>query len=129
MARAGITPIRPAAAADPIETLLTQILDVNRRMLAALEQPRQVSPMTRADRARLAAILPAIAGALGSEPFASRDLKADDAAPALRVVLKGLTVKSIGRLLARAEGIPIGGLLVERCGVEINVTLWRVVAC
>jgi hypothetical protein len=105
------------------------VLDELRAIRAALERPREVSPMTRADRTKLAALLPALAGALGSEPFASRDLVADDAAPALRVVLKGLTVKQIGRLLARAEGMPINRLMVERYGVEINVMLWRVVAC
>ena len=46
----------------------------------------------------------------------------------VRLVVGGLSVKQIGRLLARAEGMPIGGLLVERCGIEINVALWRVLA-
>jgi hypothetical protein len=108
-------------------SLLTEILDVQRRILAALEQRRTPYPLTRADRMRLAPMLPAIAGALGSEPFTSRDLVADDAAPALRVVCGTLSIKQIGRLLARAEATPIDGWLVERCGVEINVTLWRIV--
>jgi hypothetical protein len=124
---------RPMPIDDPIvlpaETAWERaVLAELRAIRAALEQ-RQVSLMTRIDRAKLAAMLPAIAGALGSEPFASRDLVADDAAPALRLVFNGLTVKSISKLLARAEGVPIGGFMVERSGVEINVTLWRVVAC
>jgi hypothetical protein len=119
----------PIVAADPVEALLRELVDVNRQILSTLQQPRQVSPLTRADRTKLAAILPAIAGTLGSEPFASRDLVADDAAPALRLVFNGLTVKSISKLLARGEGVPLSGFMVERCGVEINVTLWRVVAC
>ena len=107
--------------------LLRELLDVLRQILAAVEQRRH-SPLTRPDRTKLAEILPAIVGTLGSERFASRDLVADDAAPTLRLVFRGVTVKSIGRLLARAEGIPINGLIVERCGIEINVTLWRIVA-
>ena len=42
--------------------------------------------------------------------------------------LRRLSAKSIGRLLARADGVPIDGWLVERCGVEINVALWHVVS-
>ena len=49
-------------------------------------------------------------------------------APGLRLVLRRLSAKSIGRLLARADGVPIDGWLVERCGVEINVALWHVVS-
>ena len=79
--------------------------------------------LTRADRAVLARLLPAVAGALGSEPFASRDLCTT---PATRVVLRDLNVRQIGRLLARAEGIPIDGHVLEPAGVEINVRLWRV---
>jgi hypothetical protein len=93
----------------------------------ALEQQRRPSSLSRRDRELLVAMLPAVAGALGSDPFASRDLAADSS-PGLRLVLRDLSVKQIGRLLARAEGIPIEGWLVERCGVEINVALWRVVA-
>jgi hypothetical protein len=96
-------------------------------VLLERQHQRRPSTMTRTDRTRLAAMLPAIAGALGSEPFASRDLVADDAAPALRVVCRTLSIRQIGKLLARAEGMPIDEWLVERCGVEINVTLWRIV--
>jgi len=123
-----VRPVRMPAP-DGVEALLRELVAGQRQIIQLLEQQRRPSHPTREDRDRLAAILPAIAGALGSEAFASRDLVSDDAAPALRVVLAGLTVKSIGRLLARAEGTPINGYMVERCGVEINVTLWRVVAC
>ncbi len=82
--------------------------------------------MSREDKDRLCKILPAVVGAWGSEPFASRDLATD---PGVRVVLKGLSPKQIGRLLSRAVGIPIDGLVVERAGTEINVCLWRVMAC
>jgi hypothetical protein len=83
--------------------------------------------LSRADLELLGRLLPAIGGALGSEQFTSRDLAAHSA-PGLRLVLRGLSVKQIGRLLARADGIAIDGWVVERCGIEINVALWRVVA-
>lgn len=116
---------------DPIEALLREILAEVRGLRAdfALQRqaPRSARLLSRDDRALLARLLPAIAGVLGSEQFTSRDLAATSA-PGLRFVLRGLSVKSIGRLLSRSEGVPIDGWLVERCGVEINVALWRVVA-
>ena len=102
--------------------LLREILAVQRQILATLERPRPRA-LTRPDLAILRKLLPAIGGALGSEPFASRDLCTT---PATRVVLRDLNVKQIGRLLARAEGIPIDGHVLEPAGVEINVRLWRV---
>lgn len=127
------TPRRPACLGAPVthearvEELLEAQLDLLRQLLQAVTQPaRGVSTLSRGDRERVARILPAVAGALGSEPFASRDLAAD--VPALRVVLRGLSVKQIGRLLSRAEGVPIDGWILERCGKEINVALWRVLA-
>ena len=70
--------------------------------------------------------LPALGGAFGSAPFASRDLLTDTG---VRVVVRGLTVKQIGQLLARSVGTPINGLVIERAGSELSVCLWRVGAC
>jgi hypothetical protein len=64
-----------------------------------------------------------VAGALGSTPFASRDLVD---APGVRVVVRDLTVKQIGQLLGRSVGTPINGLVIERAGHELSVCLWRV---
>ena len=112
--------------ADAIETLLRDVLDELRGLCTDLRTHGQRALLTRRDLATLRKLLPAIVGALGSEPFASRDLCTS---PATHVVLRGLNVKQIGRLLARAEGIPIDGHVVDRCGVEINVALWRVLVC
>lgn len=107
--------------------LVEILIDELRGLRADMRRERPTtSTLSRGDRERLARLLPAIAGALGSTEFASRDLRAD--VPALRVALRGVSVKSIGRLLSRAEGIPIDGWVVERYGTEINVTLWRVLA-
>ena len=64
-----------AGVTDPcaIEPLLREILAVQRRFLAAIERPVVRAPLPRADGALLARLYPAIAGALGSAPFASRD--------------------------------------------------------
>ena len=113
---------------DQTETLLRELVTEVRGLRADMRQQRRpAATLSRDDRAVLSRLLPAIAGALGSEPFTSRDLPY--ASPGLRVVLHDMTVKQIGMLLSRAEGVPIEGWIVERCGIEINVTLWRVLAC
>jgi hypothetical protein len=111
-----------------VEAWQVEVLGELRQIRQLLQrQQRPVSALIRADQALLGRLLPAIAGALGSESFTSRDLVADSS-PGLRLVLRDLSVKQIGRLLSRAEGIPLEGWVIERCGVEINVTLWRAVA-
>lgn len=93
---------------------------------------RQIIPqksadlLSRDDRALLARLSPAIAGALGSTEFLTRDLFGHDSA-ALRIVLRGLNPRQVGRLLKRAEGKPVDGYVVERVGVELGAILWRVV--
>ena len=84
--------------------------------------------LSRTDRAALGRILPAIAGAIGSEWFACRDLEEEDSA-ALRLVLKGLSTKSVGRLFRRGLGHPVDGYLIERKDRELGVWLWRIVSC
>jgi hypothetical protein len=70
-----------------------------------LTSPRVAeSSLSRADLALLPRLLPAIAGALGSEPFASRDLAAD-ASPGLRSVLRDL------REANRSALVPCRGVL------------------
>ena len=111
------------------EAIQVTLADVMRELVAIrilLEDRRRPSPLTRADLGVLTRLLPAIAGAFGSELFTSRDLAAD---AGVRVVLRGLSIKRVGKLLSRGAGIPINGLMVERAGHEINVNLWRVVAC
>ena len=113
----------------PDPTLLrleARLTAIEAKLDALLERQRPESSLSRADRETLEKLLPAIVGALGSEPFASRDLP--EASAGVRLVLRGLSVKQIGRLLARAEGVPIDGFVVQRDGVEINVQLWRVLA-
>lgn len=114
---------------DLVARRLNELLDGQRQILERLEHQQRTTPppLCRADLARLTRLLPAIAGALGSEDFTSRDL-VEHAAPGLQLVLRGLSAKQVGRLLARAAGVEVGGWVVERRGLEINVGLWRVVA-
>jgi hypothetical protein len=93
-------------------------LEATRVSPAAVVRPR--------DHALLVRLLPAIAGAMGSEPFTSRDL-VTEAAPGVRVVLGTRSVRTIGKLFSRAANIPVDGYLVERAGLELNVVVWRLV--
>jgi hypothetical protein len=111
----------PAATMDDVMHELQALRGLVERLLE-----RRPAPLTPADRDRLARILPAVVGAWGSEPFASRDLPTD---AGVRVVLRGLSIKQVGKLLSRGADIPINGLMIERAGHEINVTLRHIVAC
>lgn len=60
---------------DGVTRLLCQLVAEVRALRADLARDRRpASTLSRADRARLARLLPSIDGALGSEAFASRDL-------------------------------------------------------
>ena len=108
-------------------TTLDDLREELRQVRVLLERVlRTRRALSRADRELLAKLLPAIAGAFGSTPFASRDLFT---AAGVRVVVRGLSVKQVGQLLARGVGTPINGLIIERAGSELNVSLWRVGAC
>jgi hypothetical protein len=108
--------------------LLRAMLAELQAIRAAVEQPRRPLTVTRADRAYLVRLLPAVGGVFGSESFAARDLLEHDSA-AVRLVVDGSTAKKLGQLLRRAEGHPIDGLMVERSGIELGVVLWQIVAC
>ena len=106
-----------------LEDLMREVLRLRSLVERLLETRR---PLSREDMDRLGTILPAVAGAWESESFASRDLATN---AGVRVVLRGLSIKQVGKLLSRGAGIPINGLMIERAGHEINVNLWRIVAC
>ncbi|HXG70040.1 MAG TPA: hypothetical protein VNJ04_05430 [Gemmatimonadaceae bacterium] len=107
--------------------VLEDTLAVLQAIRGLLERQQRPSSLSRADRAVLVRLLPAIAGALGSEWFLSRDLLADHR-PAMRLVLADLSSKRLGRLLLRADGVVIDGFVIERGGKELGATLFRVVA-
>ena len=86
----------PLAAPDPIVSLLREQTALLERICRALEHQSRPSHLTRGDRGRLAAILPAAGGVFGSELFLTRDLFASEAT-ALRLVLRGPNVKQVHR--------------------------------
>jgi hypothetical protein len=99
----------PAAMAT-LDGVMRELLTL--RTLVERLQTRRPA-LSRADRDLLAKLLPAVGGAFGS----------------VRVVVRGLSVKQIGQLLARSVGTPINGLVIERAGSELSACLWRVGAC
>jgi hypothetical protein len=128
------------APVTPFEALLLSVLAATTANTAAIEtntmelrglrealtRDRRPSPLSREDRTRLTKLLPAIGGVVGSELFLVHELFESGSA-ALRVALRGMNAMQVGRLLRRAVGVPIGGLLVEREATEAGVVLWRVV--
>jgi hypothetical protein len=76
----------------------------------------------RQDRATLERILPAIAGALGSEYFLASEAIAS-AYPALVLVLAGMNARRLGKLLRRGDGVPVAGYVVHARGTETGAVL------
>ena len=105
---------------------LDAILRALERADLARDRDRRPTALSRDDREILKRILPAVAGARGSERFTSRDLVEGDR-PAIRLAVGQMTAKQIGKLFARADRIPIDGLMVQRDGVDFHVTAWRIV--
>ena len=81
--------------------------------------------LSRADRDRLGALLPVVAAVVGPDGFLVRELLQLES-PGLALVLAGCSSRSLGRLLRRGEGVPVGGYVVERLGQESGAVLWRV---
>ena len=82
--------------------------------------------MSPADRDRLTQLLPVVAANLGSAPFKTSEL-IDHPAIGLRLVLGDLSALRLGRLLARADLLPIGNYLVEKIGTEGHAVIWHIV--
>ena len=132
VAAAGVVWVMPTTMIDTdpqllalLETLIAEVRGLRSDLARDRWPPRVLS---RVDCDRLSRLLPAIAGALGSDSFASRDLLTHESA-AVRLVVHDFTAKKLGRLLLRAEGVPIDGLRVQRAGVELGVVLWKIAAC
>jgi hypothetical protein len=70
-------------------------------------------------------ILPAIAGALGSEYFLAREAVAS-ANPALVLVLANMNARRLGKLLRRGNGVPVAGYVVHARAMEGGAVLWEV---
>lgn len=112
----------PPGEPDVLVALLRRI----ERRLDAIERRLDGRPaLARGDVERLQRLLPAVAAALGSEPFLASELS-EHAGP--RIASAGMSPRQIGRLLRRSMGTVVGGLMVERLAVEAGACVWRVVA-
>jgi hypothetical protein len=111
----------PGGALELLAALLAEV----RGLRSDLRRERPAPSLTREDRDRLARILPAVAGAVGSELFNSAELCEHDAA-AVRLVCAGVSAKQLGRLLRRAVDTPISGYVVRRQGTEAGAVLWQI---
>jgi hypothetical protein len=117
------TPIRERhrdAQLDRIEALVLTLLAQVGRIEAVIAAGSQKAPrvISAADRRTLATLLPA-----WFEATKGAACRASEIAPYAPATM---STKSLGKLLARAEGIGINGLAIERVGVEGHVALWRV---
>jgi len=116
---------RPAHVDDEIAELRAAHAALAERV-ALLEAGKHASHrVRRADRARLARLLPAIAGALGSEEFFVSDLFDE---PAVCLVLEALRPAQVGQLFERANGVPVDGFVVMWSGRKLQRVLWTVLA-
>jgi hypothetical protein len=110
-----------------VEELLREIVTELRALRGDLARERRLpASLSREDRMHLARMLPAIVGVYGSQEFSTRDLL-EDAEPAVRLVMRGLSVKRASSLFSRAAGIPIDGLMIHKGRVELQVLAWTIV--
>jgi hypothetical protein len=116
----------PAEGVDmgPLLELVAAVLRVEAKLDRLLAQRRPASTLSREDYTRLARLLPAVGGQLGSEPFIASEVIEHDS-PAVRVAARGLSARQLGRLLRRATGQPVAGLVIERLGSEAGAAIWR----
>lgn len=113
--------------------LLGQILHRLDEIAEAL-RPRARSPLSRADKATLRTLLPAIASSVQDANFLVHELMAHSSNDAqLKSAIDAALgaggksrTRSLGRLLARAENVAIEGHIVERLGPTRDGVLWEV---
>jgi hypothetical protein len=107
----------------PAELTLFAIVEDLQRRMAAVEADAATRRTPTLDLLRR--LLPALAGAFGSDAWCARDAISH---PALKPVLRGWNVRKLGIFLAdKANGVVVDGLMLERIGTEGHVVLWRVI--
>jgi hypothetical protein len=83
--------------------------------LEAIEADRKRRRLHRDDPPFLARLLPALSGAWGSSENFVRDVVDD---PRLGRLTRGRNVLALGKLFARAVGVPIGDYVLVDCGLD-----------
>ncbi len=105
--------------------LLLEILG-RLRVLEAAEEERKRGRLRRGDAQELERIWPVVGGALGSEWFTIRELRASEHV-AVQLVLSDWSSRRLGKLFARAVGASIAGFVLEQSGRSHGAACWRVV--
>jgi hypothetical protein len=103
-------------------------LDVTRlrEQITALQADRDERlrrRLSQADVLLLQRLLPPLSGAWGDERFRASYVLDD---PGLARFVAGFSVKALGRLLARATGVPIGRYVLVDCGRDDGARCWRI---
>ena len=117
-----LTTQRPDALSAEVAALRAEIVALRRQVSAlAAAEARQQKPTV----ALLQRLLPALAGAFGSNAWRTTDALAH---PNLRPLLHGWTARRLGIFLgSRADGVVVDGYRLDMIGREGHVALWRVV--
>jgi hypothetical protein len=79
--------------------------------------------LRRKDAALLAALLPAVVGAVGDRVWTTSDLYEY---PGPRSIVAGIEPRVLGKTLARCAGVAVHGLRIVRDGDDARVALWKV---
>jgi hypothetical protein len=106
-----------------LETVIAEIRGLRGDLARDRRPPRAL--LSRADVDRLSRLLPAIAGAVGSELFTVNELLQ---LAAVRVVAAGVAPAALGQLLQRARGLPLHGYVVVSDATELHRRVWRLEA-
>ena len=134
MATTTIARLRPATAANVMETLLRGIVAEQARQRDTLSVILRLLERGRGARDKAdVALLVAIAEAIGDRPFTSAQLMAHaDADPALREAVTDADItnaQEFGCLCRRLEGIAAQGLRLERIDGGRDGVIWAVRVC
>ena len=89
---------------------------------AAVHRLQPPSRVSRTDLAVLRVLLPGLAQEFQGTAFTSREALQ---VPRVRALYAG-SVKSLGRLLSRADGVEVNGFGIDRIGTDAHVSLWTV---
>jgi hypothetical protein len=123
------TTVRSSADLAALERGLNALAAVVARQqdqVAALQAERDDRlrrRLPRADVLLLTRLLPPLSGAWGSDTFFAADVFAE---PALAPIVVGRSVKALGKLFARAAGVPIGRYVLVAVGRENGAWRWQV---
>ena len=113
---------------NPADALIAVRLE-----LAALRELNARAVLGASDYSALAALLPLVHQATAGRAFAldelaERALRGDaKLATALAAATRSGGARRLGRMFARAAGVPVGGLLVRRVGDARTGARWAVV--